>query len=261
MKESNADPTAASSVSSRRTVPTRRRLDSVKIVSFDAAGTLFHVRGSVGEVYAGVARSFGIGTDPAELQRSFVAAFRAHTAQGFPAGRALDPTEAEREWWMSVVRDAFGANMPKAILPAYFTRVFDLFRSAAAWELYPDSRSVLKDLRARGYRLGVISNFDSRLPDVLWNLGVDRYFERVFYSWQIGIAKPDAGIFRHALESVGVSPSQAVHIGDSLEEDAAGAQAAGLHAILLDRTGIPGSSERFLRARSLTEARSLILEW
>ncbi len=209
----------------------------VKAVFFDAAGTLFHVRGSVGRIYAEAARGFGLNVDPDVLQRSFVNAFHTNTAAGFPAGRERDLDGAERAWWTSVVRQAFGADMPEHILPAYFNRVFEIFRGADAWELYPDSFPALEDLRRRGFRLAVLSNFDSRLYDVLANLAIRGFFEDVFVSWRVGSAKPAPGIFRHALEAMRLGPSEAAHVGDSADEDAAGALGAGLRAYLLDRAG------------------------
>ncbi len=231
---------------------------SIKVVFFDAAGTLFHVRGSVGQIYANAARPFGICADPERLQQSFINAFRAASAQGFPAERAHDLRAAERSWWMSVVRGAFGAEMPEQVLPDYFSTVFELFRGPEAWVLYPDSTSTLEDLRSRGYRLGVISNFDSRLHDVLSNLGINAFFDRVTLSWQLGIAKPDAGIFRCALEAMAVEGSEAAHVGDSVEEDVVGALNAGLGAFLLDRNGRHGVPDKAVRIRALGELRSLL---
>jgi putative hydrolase of the HAD superfamily len=230
----------------------------VKVVFFDAAGTLFRVRGSVGGVYAEVARDFGIQVDPVPLERSFVAAFRASAAQGFPPERTSDPARAERLWWLKVVRQAFGDAMPDSELPAYFNRVFELFRTAAAWELYPDVQPALDRLRSRNYRLGVISNFDSRLYDLLVNLGIRSFFENVTLSWQVGFAKPDVGIFLHALKLMGVSDLEALHVGDSPEEDVEGALGAGLKAILIDRSGSRGGGPSHRTIRSLDEL-SLIL--
>jgi putative hydrolase of the HAD superfamily len=233
-------------------------MESVKVVFFDAAGTLFRVCGSVGHIYAEVARSFGILTDAATLEQAFLAAFHANSKKGFPPVWASDPSRAERLWWMEVVRGAFGAAMPDAVLPAYFERIFEFFRSAAAWELFPDTRPALERLHSRRYRLGVISNFDSRLNDLLGNLGIRTYFGSVTYSWLIGSAKPDAGIFRHALKEMGVTGDQALHIGDSPEEDVAGALDAGLHAVLLDRRGSRSAGSNYQTLRSLDELCSLL---
>ncbi len=231
---------------------------SVKVVFFDAAGTLFHVRGSVGQIYAEAARKFGVSADPTHLQRSFVSSFRAASALGFPEERSRDLKGAERLWWMSVVRGAFGADMPERILPKYFDHVFELFRCADAWELYPESLAALQDLRALGFRLGVISNFDSRLHDVLANLGVDSCFEQVFLSWEIGVAKPDARIFSSALKAMGVAPSRAAHVGDSVAEDIEGALRAAMHAVLIDRTGNQQAPRGVATARELTAIRALL---
>ena len=225
----------------------------IKVIFFDAAGTLFRVRGSVGEIYAHAARSFGVIADPVRLQQSFVSAFRAASARGLPKASGLDLERAERLWWMSVVQRAFGVDMPDRILPEYFDMVFELFRRAEAWVLYPDCRETLEGLRERGYRLGVLSNFDSRLYDVLANLGIEALFEQVFISWRIGVAKPDPLIFRAALKAMGIAPCRSLHVGDSAAEDIEGALNVGMHAVLLDRSGSQHPPHGAASIRELSE--------
>ncbi len=230
----------------------------VKVIFFDAAGTLFRVRGSVGEIYAGAARQFGVVADPVRLQQSFVCAFRTASARGLPKDRGLDQEHAERLWWMSVVQDAFGTDMPARILPEYFEVVFELFRRAEAWQLYPDCRETLRKLRGYGYRLGVISNFDSRLHDLLANLEIESQFEQVIISWRVGAAKPDPAIFRAALRAMGSAPRQSLHVGDSAAEDVEGALNVGMHAILLDRPGGQRVPNGAVSIRELSELRTLL---
>jgi len=234
-------------------------MEPVSVVFFDAAGTLFRVRGSVGGIYSEVAEDFGIVVDPVQVERSFIAAFRASSALGLPQERLVDQARAERAWWMNVVRAAFGAALPGSKLPDYFDRVFELFRTAAAWELYADALPALEHLRSRSYRLGIISNFDSRLNDLLVNLGIRDFFENVTLSWQVGFAKPDSGIFRHAVKMMRVTEDRALHIGDSPEEDVEGALGAGLHAVLIDRRGLQGNTRRHRTIRSLDELSSLLV--
>ena len=138
---------------------------------------------------------------------------------------------------MDVVRTAFAGKLPPAALPDYFDEVFEAFRGAGAWALFEDTRACLERLRAGGRRLAVISNFDSRLFDVLANLGIDSCFEQVILSWHVGAAKPDPAIFRRALDAMNTDAASAWHVGDSPDEDAAGAMAAGLGAVLVDRDG------------------------
>jgi putative hydrolase of the HAD superfamily len=204
------------------------------VIFFDAAGTLFKVRGSVGEIYSRIAGHYQAATDPKQVETAFRAAFHAKSLEGFQS-REQAGLRAERAWWMDVVRRVLGGTMKPEVLRNYFDEVFEAFRSARAWELYEDTRPGLERLRARGYRLAVISNFDSRLFDVLANLGIDFFFERVILSWHAGSAKPDPAIFRRALEAMHVTAPRALHVGDSLHDDVTGATASGLAAALLDR--------------------------
>jgi putative hydrolase of the HAD superfamily len=204
----------------------------IRVVFFDAAGTLFRVRGSVGEIYGRAARDLGVDADSREVEIAFRAAFHAKSREGLSHGQA--GLRAEKAWWKEVVRLAFADRMTPEVLNRYFENIFEVFRSAGTWELYPETRECLDHLHGR-CRLGVISNFDSRLFDVLAGLGIDSYFEHVILSWRSGSAKPDPAIFRRALDEMQVEAAHAVHVGDSPEEDARGAEAAGITGVLLDR--------------------------
>lgn len=93
-------------------------------------------------------------------------------------------------------------------------------------------------------KTAVVSNFDSRLIDLLPGLGLSDYFDYLGISSRDGAAKPDPLIFHLALERLGIVAEQAVHIGDSLREDVEGALAAGVFPLLLDRSGaIPDNGQ------------------
>ena len=86
-------------------------------------------------------------------------------------------------------------------------------------------------------RAAVVSNWDYGLPQVLAGLGVADRFAAVATSAAVGAAKPDPAIFRAALQGLGVAPGEALHCGDSPRHDCAGAAAAGVAAVLIDRDG------------------------
>jgi putative hydrolase of the HAD superfamily len=207
----------------------------VQVIFFDAVGTLFGVRGSVGRIYSEIARRSGVITDSAVIEARFRAAFRHKSLESLAFGQI--GIQAEKGWWMDIVRSVFASIMAAEVMGAYFDEVFEAFRSAAAYELYEETRPTLERLHSCGYRLAVLSNFDSRLFDVLANLKIDTFFEHVILSWHVGTAKPDPAIFRMALKAMNVAASGAMHVGDSLGEDITGAAAAGICAILLDRDG------------------------
>ena len=170
------------------------------VVFFDAAGTLFRVKGSVGEIYSRVAAKYGLMADSEAVEAELRAAFHAKTSEGLLPGET--GLRAEKAWWLDVVLRTFAGKMPPEAMNAYFDEVFETFRGAGAWELFEETRACLQHLRSWGYRLAVISNFDSRLFDVLANLSNDSFFEQVILSWHAGSAKPDQAIFRRALEAV-----------------------------------------------------------
>ncbi len=213
-----------------------------RVVFFDVAGTLIRVRDGVGAQYARVAARFGVTADPAALGREFPRAFRAAPLMAFPGARPEAVPGLEREIWRGIVRDVFaGAGVLPAFEPgvfdAYFDAVYRHFESAAVWEVYPDVVPALASLRALGCSLGIVSNFDSRVVRILDGLALAPWFASVTLSSQIGATKPARAIFARALARHDAEPGQALHVGDSPVDDGEGARAAGLRAVLVDRTG------------------------
>ncbi|MFN7930528.1 MAG: HAD-IA family hydrolase [Blastocatellia bacterium] len=214
----------------------------IKMIFFDAAGTLFHVRGSVGEIYARFAARYGQQVAPEFLQHAFATHFPQQPPMAF--GQGLSEAERERrekQWWRVLVQSVFAGAGEFPQFEEYFVEIFDFFRTAAAWEVAADAHAALATLRQRGLRLGVISNFDARLYDVLRALELWPYFDSVHISTAVGVAKPDAAIFAAALRANQLVAAQAVHVGDSWREDVQGAQAAGLHPVWLNTSATPAA--------------------
>jgi putative hydrolase of the HAD superfamily len=102
---------------------------------------------------------------------------------------------------------------------------------------YPDSAPALEGLRARGLKVVVVSNWDCSLGEVLDRCGLGDLLDGAVSSAEAGFRKPDPRIFGPALEIAGTVRERAVHVGDTPEEDVAGAEAAGIRAVLIDRDG------------------------
>ncbi len=102
----------------------------------------------------------------------------------------------------------------------------------------------------------MVSNWDCSLPEWLGPPGLLELVDGVVSSAEVGAAKPDPAPFARGLELAGVAPEDALHVGDSLENDVAGARAAGVRAVLVDRAGAapPGVEA----VRSLAEVPSLL---
>lgn len=94
------------------------------------------------------------------------------------------------------------------------------------------SRALLTRLRRR-YRLGLVSNFYGNLDAVCAEAGIADLFDVMTDSARVGCTKPDAGIFRHATDALGVAPADATFIGDSPSRDMAGARALGMPHVWL----------------------------
>ena len=117
---------------------------------------------------------------------------------------------------------------------AYFAELWSEFTRRGVWELFPETRDVLTALRGR-VRLGVISNFDSRLRTILSHLGIAEFFDDIVISSEVGADKPSPKIFSTALARAGVRAEEALHIGDEPEADWHGAERAGIRAFRLQR--------------------------
>jgi putative hydrolase of the HAD superfamily len=227
----------------------------MRVVFFDAAGTLLRVKGSVGQVYLEHDRKYGVTVSEDALEQAFRRAF----ADAPPLAFLSDPREiktCERLWWFDVVHNVFYRTGMFEDFDKYFDEVFSYFASSEAWELYPETLPTLEALNERGLELGIVSNFDSRLYEILLGLGIDRFFESVTLSSFAGAAKPSLQIFKRALAKHGVSPGDALHIGDSLREDVQGASAAGIKAVLLHRQEEAVAGVETIR--NLTEVISLV---
>jgi len=106
------------------------------------------------------------------------------------------------------------------------------------WLLYPEVKGVLKELKD-DFVLGVISNGDSRgQREKLEMTGISGLFDAIVISEDIGSAKPGHMIFDHALSMLGVSPGEALFVGDDMKADIGGAKRAGILDVFVDREGL-----------------------
>ncbi len=113
----------------------------------------------------------------------------------------------------------------------------------------PGARDAVMKLRARGYRVAVVSNSDGTVADALDAAGFGGLFELVIDSTNVGISKPDPGIFRMALDTLAVAAGATWYVGDSLHHDIGGAGAAGLAgAVLIDPLALGPPDQPSLRS-------------
>jgi putative hydrolase of the HAD superfamily len=212
--------------------------ESPQVIFLDAVGTLFGVRGSVGEVYAELARSFGVEVDAKPLNRAFYESFKAAPPPIFPDIAPAELPVKEFEWWRDIAIATFssmGVLDRFADFDEFFDRLYAHFATADPWFVYPDVYPALDRWREMGIALGIVSNFDSRLYTVLNALDIGEFFTSVTISTEVGAAKPERQIFTTALDKHGCPAGAAWHIGDSYSADYEGANASGIKGIWLKR--------------------------
>ena len=232
---------------------------SINVVFFDAAGTLFHIKGSVADVYLHYAEPYGIKPSP-ELKQAVNAAFRQAFQDAPPPAFAVKKIEelkqCERLWWFDIVHAVFYRVGMFEGFDEYFDEVFEAFSGGKHWALYPETLPVLEELKSKGFELGIISNFDTRLFSILDELSLREHFDSITISSLAQAAKPATQIFTFALNQHVIDPEEALHVGDSVREDVEGAKQAKLKALLLDRDHDVSQREDCIR--DLTELPSIL---
>ena len=133
--------------------------------------------------------------------------------------------------------EALRVALPDPARPADLDELVAVLLGSLHFRAFPDASDALQAARARGLRLVVVSNWDCSLPDVLDRIGLAPLLDGVLASASAGARKPESAIFQRAISLVGVAPSEAIHVGDSLVEDVEGARGAGIEPILLRRDG------------------------
>jgi putative hydrolase of the HAD superfamily len=230
----------------------------VKAIFFDAAGTLFTVNGSVGEIYAHLAREHGKEVSVSDLESGFRRCFAGAPPMAFPEASTDQILVLEKQWWRSIVHNVFAPLGSFPRFADYFEALFAYFAQTEAWQLYPETLATVTALADRGFHLGVISNFDSRLFGLLDGFALTRFFDPIVISTHAGAAKPEGAIFTRALARHGFRPEETLHVGDSLHADILGARAAGITPVLVDRKATTEKMSDYVRINSLAELSRIV---
>jgi putative hydrolase of the HAD superfamily len=215
----------------------------IKVVFFDVGGTLIEPFPSVGDIYSRVAAKHGVTMSPAVLNEKFKQVWKE---------KKPDRLTVDKNWWGDVVTAIF-ENQRFSNEQAFFDELYATFAYPQAWKIYGDVIETLDQLKQRSVRLAVASNWDSRLPALLDQLGLSSYFEHFFISFEMGLQKPNPEFFRRALQKMAVDPIEALHVGDDVEEDIRGAEAAGLRAYHINRR------EKPINSRMLVDLKEVLL--
>jgi putative hydrolase of the HAD superfamily len=203
-------------------------------VLLDALGTLVRLEPPAPRLRRELAARFGLELSEVEAERA-IAAEIAYYRSHLDDGRDQATVAALRRR----CAEALGAALPARLARPPGGELLEALLASLEFTVFADVRPALTALRARGRaeRLVVVSNWDASLNEVLERVGLTPLLDGVVTSAEAGARKPSPAIFQRGLVVAGVAASAAIHVGDTVEEDVAGARAAGVEPVLLRRDG------------------------
>jgi putative hydrolase of the HAD superfamily len=212
---------------------------SIRTVFFDAGFTLLHPSPSILVVCQQVCQQLGLHIDLNQLQQGMENAEKFRFRQLQSNRFVWADEQAIAEFWFSYYRSLLQpllAEQDQARLDQLVRAITEEFEKHTNWQLYPDVKPTLEACRAKGYSLGVISDWNVALGPLLRQFDLTQYFDCLVISAVARHAKPSPTLYDMALERANAIPDYTIHIGDSYIHDVLGARAVGITPILLDRT-------------------------
>ncbi len=203
---------------------------SPKALLIDALGTMVYLDPPAPHLRREIQERFGVEVSEDEAHAAMRAEIR-HYRSNLQRGRDADSLSELRGECAAVLRDA----LPERAQALPLDELTDALVASLRFEPYDEVLGVLRALRERGHTIVVLSNWDFSLHEMLQRTGITDLVDGAVSSAVHGTAKPDPGIFEHALALAGAQASEAVHVGDSPEADVVGAQAAGIEPIFVAR--------------------------
>ncbi|MGK3979228.1 HAD family hydrolase [Sorangium sp. So ce118] len=219
-------------------------LRDIQAVLFDLDGTLFDRETAVREVVAGQYAAFSSELAGATREQ-FVGRVLELDAHGYGDKSEIYPR---------VVREL---GLPEPLAARLHAHFWDAYATVAP--ALPGARATLAALRARGRRLGVVTNGRVRVQEAkLRALDVLPYLDVALISEREQLRKPDPAIFLRAVERLGLRAGQACYVGDHPAKDVLGARDAGLHAVWLRTPHFPAPESAHTAIDDLSELLALV---
>ncbi|MEX0717293.1 MAG: HAD-IA family hydrolase [Planctomycetaceae bacterium] len=235
--------------------------ERIRAIAFDAVGTLIHPVPPVAAIYAEIGRRHGSRLAHDEIARRFRDAFAQSEAEtpDDPADwdrldRRRCDEAGERNRWRTIVTTVLeDADDPDAC----FEELFAHFAQPSAWAAFPDVTDALTELRERGLRTAIASNFDARLLGLCREMPELREIDAKIVSSLVGYRKPSGAFYRALVDACDVDADEIVMVGDDWTNDVLGARRAGLQAVLLRRDARHGSNPGAPKPTAIRSLRAL----
>jgi HAD superfamily hydrolase (TIGR01509 family) len=209
---------------------------TIKAVLFDMGNTLVkYDYGSPEEVFKKILTSLGFYKSLDEIKKAFLSAER--EAEDTNLLSSFGKIKCEEFWyrWDSLVLKHLKIEENEELPKIIHSRWFDFVDST----LYPEAKQVLLELKQRGLKIGLISTaYEEEIQFILEKADLEKTtFDIIVGVDTIRKAKPNPDTFKYAISKLNVKPEEAIFVGDNVEADYEGAEKAGIHALLIDRTG------------------------
>ncbi|KAL1517087.1 hypothetical protein ABEB36_000896 [Hypothenemus hampei] len=211
-------------------------LSKVRLVTFDVTGTLLKLRTTPGQQYGEIGAMYGIVADNNILTRNWKGQYQKMAMEHPNYGLNSVGWEV---WWKTIVKETFKSSkfrFDEEKLEKIACHLLEMYKTSACWQHCYGIPGILSYIRSKKIPMGIISNYDPRLHAILINTKLNHYFQFVLTSYEVGIEKPDKGIFDYAIQKSEIShlkPEECLHIGDSPSMDYVGARNAGWNAFLI----------------------------
>lgn len=229
----------------------------IRWVVFDAVGTLIFATPGVAVAYHEIGQRHGSQLSLEEVSARFRSAFRNLETQDLSGDGSEITSEAiEEERWRKIVSDVLSdVTSPDAC----FEDLFHHFGDPSSWACFDDVDGAIANLTSGGLQLAMASNFDARLHSVCEGLPELTSIPRRVVSSEVGFRKPSRSFYDALLRQIDASPNEVLMVGDDLANDVRGAEAAGIRAVLIDRSSIRNkSTAEVTTVNSLLELESVL---
>lgn len=207
----------------------------IKAVLFDMGNTLVKYDVEIfEEVYHRILTSMGISRSIEDIKRAFLKTEKEAKDLGLLS--SLGKIRCEEFWhqWDSLVLKHLNIAKNEELAKIVQSKWFDFMDST----LYPEVRAVLSELRRRRLKVGLISTaYEEEIHIILKKTGLEKTaFDIIVGVDTIKKAKPNPEVFKHATRKLNVEPEETMFVGDNIEADYKGAENAGMHPLLINRT-------------------------
>lgn len=207
-----------------------------RAVFFDAGNTLLRPYPSVEQVCAEVFKRGGHEVEMGALEKAIATGDRYYEERYWQDDTFWRSEREAAALWVelyTLVAREVGINGGARKMAK---EIYDEFGFHHRWQLFPGVRSTLEELKHIGLKVGIVSNWDSRLSGLCAGIGITDYLDFIMCSAVVGRIKPQPEIFQMALDRVGARPEETLHVGDHYYADVMGARSIGITPILVDRT-------------------------